>query len=283
MDYIPGTPPPAGFRLTNADEWEYFSSGASNILFRYTGQHPYFKPFLLRLRRRLSGAPTTRQLYDHLVTRFAPLLGSYLLRTQTIELDPEFAPAVNRRIVEWEEWRNLAGQRASLGRAKRAALVDEDEALALLVQDMSCGNYLYEEVDAGEDDAGERWRDMVTVEFKPKWLTQSPNAPAGWTLCKTCAVRLMNGCLGKKNSGVPEYCPIDLASGDKDRIEQAVYAIVNTPLAVMIADADSDTDYALTLDIVEEHSRSTTILFSLFFSPFLCSSSPFYRQKSYCG
>ena len=32
---------------------------------------------------------------------------------------------------------------------------------------------------------------MAMVEFKPKWLAQSPNAPADWVLCRTCAVRHM--------------------------------------------------------------------------------------------
>ena len=362
----PGTPPPAGFVLGEPDEWEYFSEGASNILFRYTGEHPYFRRFLLRLRKALPGAPTTLMLHDHLATRFAPLLHDYLLRTDLIELAPAFVCALNASLVAAAAqprpgdcangdgvdgegaWAGAAvgagvgagtgagtgagaagagrgagsgpgpgsgsGTRAGGVRARRQ--LDEAERWGMLVEDMSCGNYLFGErggsgangggggnssgdSSGGSEasDPGEEWRDMATIEFKPKWLTQSPNAPPNWTLCRTCAVRLMNGrgCgrwagegdgpgegsgmgegngmgegegggggegsgegegsggdgnssrgegrgrgRGKSEGSVPEYCPLDLVSGDRERIETAVYALVNARDAVMIADPIPD-------------------------------------------
>jgi inositol-pentakisphosphate 2-kinase len=246
----PGTPPPPGFLLSAAEDWEYFTEGANNILFRYIGEHPYFKRFLLRLRKHLPGAPTTRMLFDHINRRFAPLLGSYLMRCDLIELAPGLVQQLNQVLVLQDtDW---AGRPVE-GGARR--LLDEREQWGMLVEDMSCGNYLYnadsdnedgvaeEEEEEGEE-AGERWRDMATVEFKPKWLSQSPNAPANWSLCRTCAVRIMGG---KRTAPgeIPEYCPLDLASGDAARIEQAVFAIVNSQNSVMIADpsaADSDED-----------------------------------------
>ena len=174
------------------------------------------------------------------------------MRCDLIELDPGFVPVLN------------AGLRAEASGAecdwagrpveKRARrLLDEKEPWGMLVEDMSCGNYLYrDEHEDGEGmregDPGEEWRDMATVEFKPKWLSQSPNAPANWTLCRTCAVRMMNGKQQQQHRAVggeeriPEYCPLDLSSGDQERIEQAVYAIVNLQNAVMIADPTPGSD-----------------------------------------
>ena len=235
----PGTPPPPGFTLSDPTDWEYFTEGAANILFRYVGEHPYFKRFLLRLRKLLPGAPTTRQLFDHINRRFAPLLGNYIMRCDLIELNAGLVSALNRVLEEETGDYDWAGRPVVKG-ARR--LLDDKEQWGMLVEDMSCGNYLYPpengEEDEKPDDPGEEWRDMATVEFKPKWLTQSPNAPANWTLCRTCAVRLMNGSRQKGN--VPDYCPLDLASGDKERMEQAIYAIVNSQNSVMIADPTGD-------------------------------------------
>jgi inositol-pentakisphosphate 2-kinase len=240
----PGTPPPPGFLLSDSADWEYFAEGAANILFRYVGTHPYFNPFLLRLRKLLPGAPTTKQLHEHLNTRFAPLLGNYMLRCDLIELDSELIPTFNKILQDEEaaeyDW---AGRPVTpKGRARR--LLDAEERWGMLVEDMSCGNYLYhnDEDEPEAEDPGEEWRDMATVEFKPKWLTQSPNAPSNWTLCRTCAVRLMKGHRRRGDEEVPEYCPLDLTSGEKARVEQAVFAIVNTQNSVMIADPTPGSD-----------------------------------------
>ncbi|KAI5816596.1 inositol-pentakisphosphate 2-kinase [Pyronema omphalodes] len=237
-----GTPPPEGFHLSDPAEWEYFNEGANNILFRYVGDHPYFKRFLLRLRKALPGAPTTVQLHNHLNNRFAPLLGNYIMRCDLIELASNFVPELNKALVNEEvgeyDW---SGRPINEQRARR--LLEEEEHYGLLVEDMSCGNYLYrDEEEEGMEDPGEMWRDMATIEFKPKWLTQSPNAPANWTLCRTCAVRLMSGKGHRPEEQVPEYCPLDLCSGQQERIEQAVYALLNGNNAVMIADPTPDED-----------------------------------------
>jgi len=173
-----------------------------------------------------------------------------------IELAPDLIPALNQTLreeAEAEEHReDWAGRPIPV---KKRRLLDEDERYGLLVEDMSCGNYLYkhdqdsdEEADGAEKqrDLDEEWKDMATVEFKPKWLSQSPNAPNNWKLCRTCAIRLMNGKRSAPNEmgegGEDEYCPLDLASGDKDRIEAAVFAIVNTQNSVMIADPTPGSD-----------------------------------------
>jgi inositol-pentakisphosphate 2-kinase len=63
-------------------------------------------------------------------------------------------------------------------------------------------------------------------EFKPKWLHQSPSAPADARRCRTCATnalkRLRGGKKGKGDSG---FCPFDLLSDDRAIIKSIVQKI----------------------------------------------------------
>ncbi|KAF2673919.1 hypothetical protein BT63DRAFT_451974 [Microthyrium microscopicum] len=47
----------------------------------------------------------------------------------------------------------------------------------------------------------------ITIEFKPKWLEQSPMAPDGARRCRTCAWHVKNGVKASKR-----YCPLAIAS-----------------------------------------------------------------------
>lgn len=90
-----------------------------------------------------------------------------------------------------------------------------------------CGLYL--EQDAEEygflvADMSPRDEREVLVEFKPKWVVQSPSAPEGWRRCRTCALRARKA--GEKGKADGGFCPLDLASGDRVRVARAVEALV---------------------------------------------------------
>ena len=73
--------------------------------------------------------------------------------------------------------------------------------------------------------------DMLSIEFKPKWLAQSPSAPKGATRCRTCALRKMRIAQytdsSKLDTAVKEsFCPLDLVSDDKDRVADVVDSIL---------------------------------------------------------
>lgn len=185
---------------------------------------------------------------------------------------------------------------------KKRRLLDDTESWGLVVEDMSCGNYLYnememqpesmqedEEMDDVQDDGSDEWKDMAMIEFKPKWLAQSPNAPANWALCRTCAVRHMQSskkqtkgllCVpGEEDDDLEEealdFCPLDLSSGDPVRIEKATFAILNMENSVMIADptppsddeGDSDTPAPPTLNqkLAKSLENSLVTLLTNFF------------------
>jgi inositol-pentakisphosphate 2-kinase len=58
----------------------------------------------------------------------------------------------------------------------------------------------------------------TTIEFKPKWLVQSPSAPAKSSRCRTCALREMKNqeARNAETKEVRSFCPLDLIS---DKIE----------------------------------------------------------------
>lgn len=67
------------------------------------------------------------------------------------------------------------------------------------------------------------------VEFKPKWLTQSPTAPPDATRCRTCALRARRKAFHHKT---PEsqvksgYCPLDLVSSNQEDVQRAARSIL---------------------------------------------------------
>lgn len=100
---------------------------------------------------------------------------------------------------------------------RHGVFLAEDEIYGMLVTDMTCGK--------GNDD--------TSVEFKPKWLAQSPSGPMGAKRCRTCALRAMR--LSKQApAGVlrhikSEFCPLSLISADQSRVAMAADVILGLP------------------------------------------------------
>lgn len=71
------------------------------------------------------------------------------------------------------------------------------------------------------------------IEFKPKWLLQSPSAPSRAYKCRTCALRqrrqalkIKTAHISKQPSGPPGYCPLDIVSHDTEDIKRAAWRIL---------------------------------------------------------
>ncbi|KAL1870527.1 hypothetical protein VTK73DRAFT_2601 [Phialemonium thermophilum] len=60
----------------------------------------------------------------------------------------------------------------------------------------------------------------IVLEFKPKWLVQSPSAPTSSMRCRTCALRAYRAATGrgqhKGASAGSDFCPLDLAECHRD-------------------------------------------------------------------
>lgn len=64
---------------------------------------------------------------------------------------------------------------------------------------------------------------MILAELKPKWLLQSPSAPATGRRCRTCALREMKNHEARRagRSEDRSFCPLDLVS---ERFENVLHA-----------------------------------------------------------
>lgn len=63
------------------------------------------------------------------------------------------------------------------------------------------------------------------VEFKPKWLVQSPSAPSKAQRCRTCALNAMRRAKGGSGRGDSGFCPFDLLSKDGEILGNALRQI----------------------------------------------------------
>ncbi|KAF3312129.1 Inositol-pentakisphosphate 2-kinase [Orbilia oligospora] len=297
--------------ITDPSDLEYFTEGAANVLYRYTGKDGQFKPHLIRLRKNIPNFPTTLQLYTHLHKVFVPLLSNLIVDTKLVQISPDVLRALNIRLQQHDRGPAFPdGLPPNIGAGKRKGKLDETEKWGLMVEDMTPGIYqkynianaalekkrrgkggsggsgggstdafssfslLKESLKQQQQSCQEKkrdedfeneftassmdaraltkagWRDLLTVEFKPKYLVQSPDAPKDWKLCRTCAFRSMRS---RSMSGIsttsatsegeegrhfipPDYCPLDLVSTDPDRVTRAVEAIVNREDGVLVVD-----------------------------------------------
>ena len=94
------------------------------------------------------------------------------------------------------------------------------------------------------------WRDLLTVSFVPGNLLppdiQQRRAPAGWSVCRDCAVRHMvsstststaavegagddsSDCSSDDKNAQHTYCPLSLTSVDPQRVREAIEAIISS-------------------------------------------------------
>ncbi|KAH0558571.1 hypothetical protein GP486_004778 [Trichoglossum hirsutum] len=237
MDSIPLAPP----TLPSDVILHYVAEGAANVIYRFTlpppsppstsnladlGQgpqqsqtpppteipalhyDPVFEHRLLRLRKALPSASSNERACAALRNNFLPLFpASSLIAHDLVLLPPNFLCETNKALHALEKDGRRPPKRHGLYLA-------EDEPFGVLVTDMTPN------VAEGE----------TLVEFKPKWLVQSHSAPKGWRRCRTCALRLQRNA-ARRAKGQPEeagFCPLDLASTDKARVERAVNFIVTT-------------------------------------------------------
>ncbi|RPA95797.1 hypothetical protein L873DRAFT_1829706 [Choiromyces venosus 120613-1] len=233
-------PPPADLSsvplLSEDLQLTYLAEGAANIIYRVSsppGAPPTdeYANKLLRLRKALPSAQPNLLAYSHLLHTFHPLFPSHLLvPTTLIRVPKSVILRENGNLLQLES----AGKRPS----KRHGLYleEETEDYGFVILDMSpraIGDLppTPPETDdtttppiAGATAEEFKKEDVLTrqilVEFKPKWVVQSPSAPTNWRRCRTCALRL------QKHSGKPSLCPLDLSSQEESRVRNTLQHIL---------------------------------------------------------
>ena len=172
----------------------YLNEGGANFVFKLHPQDCQERSMqvqgrapLLRIRKNLSHALTADEQRKAFRQHFEPLFPwMHLVMYNRVALGEGFIRMLNEIL-------NKAQRPA---RRQDDALA-EDEEFGLLVDDMS-------------PNPGEK-----LYQFKPKWLTQSPNAPQGSKRCRTCALRAQRAAQQQRTAtDAQEACPLALVSQD---------------------------------------------------------------------
>lgn len=188
----------------------YLSEGGANVLYRIVavGDTPFSSSnavdvsnALLRLRKAKSANVDVATRQAAFVSTFAPLFPSENIVDQVlVDVDASILEAVNRHLRSLD----ASGNRPVL---RIGDVVAVDEVHAQLVQDMG------------------HLKHHLLLEFKPKWLSQSPDAPQNAVRCRTCALGARRRHLKSATPAFP-YCPLALntrhCDTDTDRAARAI-------------------------------------------------------------
>lgn len=168
---------------------------------------PRLEGKLIRLRKDLSTVLPVQTSLDHFKNVISPLFHDSQVVSQTLlKISTEVIKDLNTELREME----AQGKRAA---KRHGTYLAENEAYGTLITDMSSDST------------------SVSIEFKPKWLVQSPSAPTGSKRCRTCALRAMrlvtqSGHHGAENGS---FCPLKLVSGDLILVNVTVDQILASP------------------------------------------------------
>lgn len=184
--------------LPPSTEVTYVAEGAANIIYRFvsTASSPIDSALegkLLRLRKDIPHGVPYVQTVDNFDTKIRSLFSeSQLVSLQLVQLPPSFIDRCNQQL--------RLNEKTIRPPKRHGTFLAPDEPHGLLVTDMTTHAQTM-----GEE----------LIEFKPKWLLQSPSAPKNALRCRTCAFRDLR----QQNVS---FCPLDIISENYDDVVQAV-------------------------------------------------------------
>ncbi|KAE9367959.1 hypothetical protein N431DRAFT_349172 [Stipitochalara longipes BDJ] len=164
-----------------------------------------FENKLLRLRKNLPTTLPVAKSQESWERVIAPLfLPDQVVHQSLIRLGPQLVVNLNGKLLDWEHHPS-ASQQPRLPRRKGKYLADDQ--FGLLITDMTSP-------------------DETLIEFKPKWLAQSPSAPKNAVRCRQCArFARSNAELSRKNEPLQKsWCPLELAVRDGRRLAEIIFS-----------------------------------------------------------
>ena len=169
---------------------------------------PRLEGKLIRLRKNLSTTVPVTDSWDHFQNVVTPLfLGSQLVSQTLFKISRELVRNLNAELRRME----IDGRRSQ---KRHGVYVDENERYGTLVSDMSSDDW------------------SMSIEFKPKWLVQSPSAPKDSKRCRTCALRAMkqprNQGSRRGDDSKSGFCPLSLVSGDRSKVAGVVEQLLGS-------------------------------------------------------
>ena len=182
---------------------EYLNEGGANVVFRILPEEGYPLPKivvgkLLRVRKDLPHVQSTIEQVQGFERHFKPLFPSeHVVQHSLLQLAPDASRMLNRYLRHVDR---------PFHRAQ--TFLSHSEDYGILITDMTPipGSKL--------------------LQFKPKWLCQSPNAPANAKRCRTCALRAQRTSQDVRTATDEQAsCPLALISehtDDRQRTAEAV-------------------------------------------------------------
>lgn len=196
------------FNPTGGLSFTYLTEGAANVVWKVRFNNSNLShqdgSVVLRMRKDIPSTISMTDLKQQFEERIAPLFlfdPSLLLPVQLVQLCPSIIDQMNKDLLRLE----AASQRRSL----RLGVYHPSyatESYGMLMPNLGHG--------PGK-----------VIEFKPKWLVQSPSAPRNSQRCRTCALntrRRVKGGTGRGDSG---FCPFDLLSRNTEILRHALSQI----------------------------------------------------------
>ncbi|KAI6838237.1 hypothetical protein KC340_g10278 [Hortaea werneckii] len=170
----------------------YLNEGGANFVFRIQPQacqdpnvQLHGRVPLLRIRKDLSHVQTAEEQLRSFDQHFKPLFSAQnLVEHEAVQLDDHVIPRLNQTVSQ-----------AKRSSSRTGDLMPNNEKYGLLITNMS------------------PWPMETLVQFKPKWLSQSPNAPEEAKRCRTCALRAQRQANNQRTAtDAQDNCPLAMIS-----------------------------------------------------------------------
>lgn len=188
--------------------FSYLTEGAANVVwlirFHDSNLQSYDSSAVLRMRKDIPSTTSMLDLKRDFEERIAPLFlfdPSLLLPVDLVQLCPSLTDVLNQQLRSLE----AKGRRGALRRDIYHPSF-ETEPYAEFMSNLGHG--------PGK-----------LVEFKPKWLVQSPSAPRFAQRCRTCALNSRRRAKGGSGRGDSGFCPFDLLSSNNKVLSVALRQI----------------------------------------------------------
>ena len=167
---------------------------------------PTLEGKLVRLRKATAPTCSVLDLYEYYKKTVVSLFPQAEDRVEYVLFNP-----TSGLISDLNQHLKAMESKQSRPEKRHGTYLAQGEDYGLLVTDMSCSS---------PSSVHHR-----CFEFKPKWLVQSPSAPANAVRCRTCALRNFRRLISQNNSPAGDhsaFCPLGLVSIDRRVVERTV-------------------------------------------------------------
>lgn len=197
------------YKPTGTFSLTYLTEGAANVVWAIRFSHDSNmmqsdSAAVLRMRKDIPSTVPMLELKRQFEERIAPLFmfdPSLLVPVDLVKLCPSVITELNTQLRQLENGEKRGALRIGVYHPSF-----EVEPYAMIMPNLGHGK-------------------GKVIEFKPKWLAQSPSAPRDAQRCRTCALNAMRRAKGGSGRGDSGFCPFDLLSRNSTILGSALRQI----------------------------------------------------------